>query len=248
MNAAALWQLAWVELKLNARSPELIFWVIAFPVLWMGLFGAIFNEEVEYFNVSLNQANFLLPGAIGVVICASAFIGMSSTLATYRETGVLKRLRVTPLTIPTLALAFTLSQALFITAGILMLFLVGKLAFDVKVLGSWPVLIAVCAFGMATFLALGAAIGSVAKSARAATIITLMIFMPMIFLSELWMPISLFPSWLQPICQALPLTPLVTLLRDTVFGVAMGDYWRFGLLAGWLVVGSVITVRFFRWQ
>ena len=83
---------------------------------------------------------------------------------------------------------------------------------------------------------------------RAATIATLLTFMQMILLSEPWMPFSLFPSWFQPICKAVPLTPLVTLLRDTVFGVAMGDYWRLGPMARWLVAGSVVPVRFFRWQ
>ena len=70
----------------------------------------------------------------------------------------------------------------------------------------------------------------------------------MIFLSDLFMPISMFPDWLQPICKALPLTPLNIFLRDIVYGVPMEDLWQLGVLAGWLVVASVITVRFFRWE
>lgn len=248
MRLRGLWQLAWTEFKLNLRAPEMLFWAIAFPALWMGFFGAIFNEQVDYYGISLNQANFLLPGGIGIVICASAFIGMSTTLSTYRDSGVLKRLRVTPLKTSTLALGFAFSQLIFIALGIIILFIIGKAAFGVQVLGSWAALIGLMVFGMVTFLALGAAIGSVARSPRAATIITLIIFMPMIFLSEMWMPISLFPTWLQPICQALPLTPLITLSRDIVFGVEMGDLWRLGIMALWLVLGAIITVRFFRWE
>ena len=248
MRLGALWQLAWTEFKLNLRSPEMLFWAIAFPALWMGFFGAIFNEPVDYHGVSLNQANFLLPGGIGIVICATSFIGMSITSATYRETGVLKRLRVTPLKTSTLALGFAVSQFVFIALGVIVLFIIGMAAFDVKVLGSWLALIGVAILGMVTFLALGTAIGSIAKSSRVAMVVTMIIFMPMIFLSEMWLPISTFPSWLQPICQALPLTPLNTVLRDIVFGVEMGDLWRLGIMAGWLVFGSVITLRFFRWE
>jgi ABC-2 type transport system permease protein len=214
----------------------------------MGFFGAIFNEPVDYNGVSLNQANFLLPGGIGIVICASAFIGMSVSLATYRETGVLKRFRVTPLKTSTLALAFALSQFIFMALGVMVLFILGKAAFDIKVLGSWATLIGMSIFGMVTFLAWGTAIGSVARSPRAATVITMIIFMPMIFLSEMFMPISDFPGWLQPICKALPLTPLNTVLRDVVFDIPLNDLWRLGVMGGWLILGLLISLKAFKWE
>ena len=244
-----LWPLAWSEFRLNLREPAMLFWAIAFPALWMGLFGAIFSEPMPgYEYTGLNYANFLLPGGIGLVILASAFIGMSTTLATYRETGVLKRLRVTPLKTSTLTLGFTLSQIIFIALGVIVLFVIGKIFFNVQVLGSWAALIGVTIFGMVTFLALGSAIGSVARSPRAANVITMLIFMPMIFLSDMFMPISIFPAWLQPICKALPLTPLNIVLRDIVYGVPLDNLWQLWIMAGWLVVGAIITVRFFRWE
>lgn len=248
MSYRGLWQLTWTEFKLNLREPSMLFWAIAFPTLWMGFFGAIFNEPVNYNGVNLSQANYLLPSGMGLVICASAFIGMSTGLTTYRENGVLKRLHVTPLRTSTLALGFALSQLIFISLGIIVLFIVGKAGFDVKVLGSWSALIGMAIFGMATFLALGGAIGSVAKSSRAGTVITMTIFMPMIFLSEMWMPISMLPSWLQPICRALPLTPLNTILRDIVFGLPADNLRRLGIMAGWLVLGVIVTLKAFKWE
>jgi len=244
-----LWQLTLAELKLNLRNPMMVFWSIAFPVLWMSLFGAIFSEPMPgYEYVGLSYANFLLPGGIAIVILASAFIGMPIALTTYKETGVLKRLRVTPLKTSTLALGFTFSQFIFIAIGIIVLFIVGKLAFDVQVLGSWAVLIGVIIFGMLTFLALGGAIGSLVGSWRAAAVITQIIFIPMLFLSDMFMPISIFPAGLQPICKALPLTPLNIVLRDIIYGVPLDNLWQLWIMAGWLVVGAIIIVRFFRWE
>ena len=249
MSFRGLWQFALSEFRINLREPAMLFWAIAFPALWMGLFGAIFSEPMPgYEYEGLNYANFLLPGGIGLVILASAFIGMSITLSTYRETGVLKRLRVTPLKTSTLALGFTLSQIIFITLGVIVLFVIGKIFFNVQVLGSWAALIGITIFGMVTFLALGGAIGSVARSPRAANVITMLIFMPMIFLSDMFMPISIFPDWLRPICKALPLTPLNTVLRDIVYGVPLDELWQLGIMAGWLVLGSVITLKFFKWE
>ena len=249
MKLRGLWQLAWIEFKLNLRNPAMVFWSIAFPALWVSLFGAIANEPIPGFDYEgLNLANFLLPGGIGLVIVASAFIGTPINMTTYREAGVLKRLRVTPLRTSTLALAFTLSQFIFMVLGILVLFITAKIFFNVQVLGSWSALIGMTVFGMITFLALGSAIGSVVGSWRTAAVVTQIVFIPMLFLSDLFMPISTFPAWLQPLCKALPLTPLNIFLRDIVYGVPLEDLWQLGVLAGWLAVSIIITVRFFRWE
>ena len=249
MRLKGLWQLALAELRLNLRNPSMVFWSIAFPTLWMGLFGAIASEPIPGFEYEgLNLANFLLPGGIGLVIVASAFIGLPINLTTYREAGVLKRLRVTPLRTSTLALSFILSQFIFMVLGILVLFIVGKIFFDVQVLGSWAALIGTIILGMITFLALGSAIGSVVGSWRTAAVVTQIFFIPMLFLSDLFMPISMFPDWLQPICKALPLTPLNTALRDIVYGVPLNELWRLWIMAGWLVLGSIITLKLFKWE
>ena len=71
---------------------------------------------------------------------------------------------------------------------------------------------------------------------------------PMLLLSELFFPIALLPTWLQPIAKVLPLTPIITLLRDIVFGVELQDLWRLGILTAWLVAAIITTVVFFRWE
>ncbi len=116
----------------------------------------------------------------------------------------------------------------------------------IRILGSAPAFVGVPVCATVTFLALGSAIGSVARTTRTANIIIWSAFTPMLMLSELFMPLSLLPGWLQPIARALPLTPVNTLLRDIVFGVPLHDPWRFGVLGAWAVVSLVLTVRFFR--
>lgn len=70
----------------------------------------------------------------------------------------------------------------------------------------------------------------------------------MLFLADVFLPITMLPDWLQPITRALPLTPLSTLLRDVIFGVSLEGLWRFGLMAGWIVVAGLVIVKFFRWE
>jgi len=242
-------QLTWNEFKINLRDPMMAFWSLAFPALWLVFNAVIFKEPIPGSGYEgLNYTSFLLPGAIGIVILSSSFIGVPLTLTTYRETAVLRRLRVTPVKTWTLVLSFSISQFAFVVVGILVLFIVGKIFFNIQVLGSWAAFIGVTFLGMITFLAIGSAVGSIAPSSRAANIIIWSVFTPMLMLSELFLPISILPAWIHPIAYALPLTPINTILRDIVYGVPMHDLWRLGVLAGWVVVAGIITVRFFRWE
>ncbi len=242
-------QLAWTEFKLNLRDPMMVFWSLAFPALWLVFNAVIFKEPIPGSGYEgLNYANFLLPGAIGIAILSASFIGVPLTMTTYRETAVLRRLRVTPVKTSTLALSFSISNLVFVVVGILVLFVVGKIFFNIQVLGSWAVFIGVTFLGMITFLAIGSAVGSIAPSFRAANIIIWSVFTPMLMLSEIFLPISILPAWIRPIAYALPLTPINTILRDIVYGVPVHDLWRLGVLAGWVVVAGIITVRFFRWE
>lgn len=237
------------EFRLNLRDPAMAFWSLVFPALWLVFNAAIFREPIPGSGYEgLNYASFLLPGSIGLVLLSASFIGVPQTLTSYRETGVLRRLRVTPVRTSTLALSFSLSQFAFVVVGILVQFAVGKVFLHVQVLGSWAAFIGVTALGMVTFLAIGSAVGSVSASFRAANIIIWSLFTPMIMLSELFLPIAILPAWLQPIARALPLTPVNTLLRDIVYGAPLHDLWRLGILAAWILVAGVITVRFFRWE
>ncbi|UCH61900.1 MAG: ABC transporter permease [Fidelibacterota bacterium] len=244
-----LWPLAWSEFRLNLRDPMMVFWSLAFPALWLVFNAVIFSEPIPGSGYEgLNHASFLLPGGISLVILCASFIGVPITLTNYREKAVLKRLRVTPVKTATLALSFSISNVVFTVVGILVLLIIGRIFFDIQVLGSWVAFIGVIFLGMVTFLAIGSAIGSIAPSFRAANIIIWTIFTPMIMLSELFLPIAILPAWIQPIARAFPLTPINTILRDIVYGVPLDDLWRLGVLAGWIVIAGIITVRFFRWE
>lgn len=242
-------QLTWTEFKLNLRDPLMVFWSLAFPMLWLVLMAAIFKEPIPGYDYhGLNHASFLLPASIGQVIVYSSAVGVPLTLTTYRENGLFKRLRVTPLKTITLAVSFAISQFAFVLTGILILLLVGFTVFNTQVLGSWLAFFGVLLLGMITFLAIGSAIGSISPSVRAANVITWTLFVPMLILSGLFFPIAMLPTWLQPVARVLPLSALGTLLRDIVFGVEPHDLWRLGLIAAWLVFACIITIRFFRWE
>jgi ABC-2 type transport system permease protein len=242
-------QAAWTEFKLNLRDPLMVFWSIVFPTLWLLLMVVVLPGPIPGFGYEeLNEASLFFPAGVSLVILCASFIGVPMTLTNYREIKVLRRFQVTPVKVSTLVAGFSASQFGFVLVGVGLLYLVARLFFNVRILGSGLLFFGVLVLGMVTFLAIGSAIGSVAGSYRSANIIIWTLFMPMLFLSELFMPISLLPAWLQPAARALPLTALNTLLRDILYGVPVENLWRLGVLAGWLLFSLFLTVRFFKWE
>lgn len=244
-----LGELAKVEFRLNLRDPMMVFWSFAFPALWFVLMAAVIPGPIPGFEYhGLNSASLYFPAAISLVMVSASFIGLPMTLAGYRETGVLRRLRVTPVRVWTLALGLSASQFAFVLVGTLLLGVVGIAFMGVRVQGSIAAFVGVFLFGMVTFFALGGAVGSIAGSFRSASIISWIMFLPMIFLSELFIPLSQLPGWLRPVARAMPLTPVNTMLRDIVYGAPLADLWRLGVIGGWLLASVLITLRFFRWE
>jgi ABC-2 type transport system permease protein len=241
--------LAWNEFKMNLRDPLMAFWSLAFPTLWLVFNASIFPEPMPGFSYSgLNYASFLIPSSVSLVILCASFIGVPMTLTSYRETAVLRRFRVTPVRNTTLALAFSLSQAVFVATGVLILMVVGSIVFDVSMIGSGWAFAGISCLGMTTFLAIGSAIGSIASNAKTANIIIWTAFTPMLLLSELFIPHSVLPAGLRTVAKLLPLSAVNTLLRDVMYGVELTDLWRFAVIAGWIIVSAVTTAKYFRWE
>lgn len=242
------YMLAVNEFKLNLRDPMMLFWTLAFPTIWLVLMAAIIPPIPGFAYAGLNNASLFLSAAISLSILNSAFVGVPQTLTTYRETGVLKRLRATPVKSIALIISFCSSQFAFMTLGVGLLLVIGKLFFDIQILGLWMTFAGIIFLGMFTFLIIGSAIGSIARSFRTASVIIWSAFTPMLMLSGLFMPINILPSWVQPIAKALPLTPLNTMLRDIVYGVPFSDSWGIAVLGAWIVASFIIISKFFRWE
>ncbi len=242
------WALTVSEFKLNLRDPLMVFWTLAFPALWLLLMAGLIPPIPGFAYEGSSSGYLFLPAAISLTVLSSAFIGEPLTITGYRETKVLRRLRATPVKSLALVTSLGLSQLAFMAVGILVLLLIGRIAFGVRIQGSWLAFAAVTLAGMVTFLAIGGAVGSIARSPRTANIIIWSAFTPMLMLSELFMPRSILPAWLQPIARALPLTPLNTLLRDITYGVPLADLGRLGILGLWAAVSCLVIVRLFKWE
>ncbi|MGB3634882.1 MAG: ABC transporter permease [Rubrobacteraceae bacterium] len=244
----ALSKMTWVELKLFLREPAAVFFTLAFPVMVLLLFSSLFgNQPVRGFP-DLRTVDVMAPAYTGMVIGTTALLGLPIILAGYRQQGILRRLRATPLHPATILTSQVLVNLLMTILGIALLIATAFFVYDLRLPES-PLSVAL-AFVIATlsFFALGFVLAGLMPSARTAQIVGQVLFFPMFFLSgAAGIPREMFPDTLRRISDFLPLTYVVELIQD-LWIKGSWNLTALAVLLGLLILSVVISSRTFRWE
>ena len=207
-------KLTYTELKLQLREPVGLFFTLAFPVMLMALFGVIFGNEAEEFLGGYGQVDLSVPGYIGMIIGTVGLLGIPITMSTYREQGILRRLRATPLQSGSVLWSQVAAQVLLAGAGVVLLIITGLAVFDLRIPDANAAVIPAILLGAFSFFALGFVLAGLMPTARTAQAVGMAIFYPMLFLSGAAMPRFIMPEFVQQIAEVLPLTHVVVLIED----------------------------------
>lgn len=194
--------------------------------------------------------DFLVPGILAMSIMNNGLMGLSSAFVTYRERGILRRIKVTPFPLWSFILARILTQVVVAVVQSALLLVVGKFLFDLSFTGDYLSLVAMIALGSLAFLAIGFLISGLARNTEVADSVSNAIAFPMMFLSGVFFPIDSAPAWMRPITTAMPLTYFANGLRDImIHGSTFFAVWSDALvLLGTALIALVLSVRFFRWE
>ncbi len=244
----AFLKLTWVETKLSLRNTISTFFTFAFPLIMLLIFGAMYgNDPVKAFG-GHGAMDVMVPGYIAaLVIATSAFMSLPITLASYRERGILRRYRATPVQ-PGVVLGANMLVTLGLTLlGTLVLILTGALAFHLFLPSAvLSVLLGFLLICLSLFSA-GFLIACLVRNTNTARAVGMAVFYPMMFLSGGTLPRELFPETLKHISDFIPLTYAVTLMKELWFN-GTWNLTAVAVLIGIMVIGTVVSVRLFRWE
>ncbi|MFL5496127.1 MAG: ABC transporter permease [Gemmatimonadales bacterium] len=193
-----------------------------------------------WYNPGLRSAVYIVPGIIGVLLSLTLVLITSMSIVRERERGTLEQLIVTPIDKTSLILGKILPFLLIGYVQITVILILGRLLFQVPMLGSLPLLYLLSFAFIVASLALGLLMSTLVRSQVQAMQLSFLFLLPNILLSGFMFPREAMPAPAQWIGAALPLTYFLTILRGVLLkNVGLDHLWREGLI---LVAFAVILV------
>ncbi len=243
-------KLTWIEIKVFLREPLGAIGTIVVPVLFIVVLGRFTNPKPA--PPSLAFSGFSgsgLPVLAALLIAISAVLSLVTIISIYREGGILKRLRATPLRPQTILTAHVVVKLLLTAATLILMLLAGKRFFPPGVHVPWFSFTVALLISTVSILSIGFVIASIVPTARFAQPIGAIVLYPMIALSGLIVPISFLPRMLQDVARLLPFTYAVSLLE----GIWTGEPWSAHLgdvaaLALSFLLCTALSAKVFRWE
>ena len=238
-----------MQMRLFLRRKDELFWTLAFPVLFILLFGAIYGNS-KWEGMSIRSIDYLLPGIIVMGAMVTGIMRTATGFVQEREQGIYRRLALTPLTRTTLIGSQLLQHYLVIIVQTLLLVAIGGLAFKTHLTGNTVLFWLTLSVGALCFMSIGFALTGLIKTLRSATPIIQITYFALMFLGGIFFPNSLLPKWLGNAASILPSTQLGDALRAVVYnGGGIGDIWpKLAIMGAWIAVCMVVSIRFFRWE
>ena len=250
MTMRGLWKLTWIEIKVFLREPLGAIGTIGVPVLLFVLLGRFTNLRVAPSTLpGRGSYTASLPVLVSILIAISAVLSLVTIISIYREGGILKRLRATPLRPYTILTAHVVVKLTLSAVTLVLMFLAGKRYFPTGAHVPWFSFTIALMITTWSILSMGFLIVSIVPTARFAQPIGAVILYPMIAISGLFASIEALPPTLHGVARALPLTYAVNLLQ----GIWNGDAWSAHMsdvaaLVVLFLFCTVLSTKTFRWE
>jgi ABC-2 type transport system permease protein len=235
------------------RNPPAAFFTFVFPLMFLFIFNTIFgNREMEVAGGTASVSTFYVPAIAALSIISACYTNIAIGVSFARDQGLLKRIRGTPLPPGVFFASRILLACLVSVLLVVIVVAVGALLYDVDVpTNTLPAFALTFVVGAASFCALGLAICSVIPNADASPAIVNASILPLLFASDVFIPLDDAPRWLTVIGGIFPVRHFSEALQasfnpfETGSGLELADL---GVMAAWGVAGLLLALRFFTWE
>lgn len=232
-----------IESKFFLRSKQAAFATFILPFFFLFLFGTIWGKNPDYFG-------YIVPGLITMVTLSITLWGIGFSLTFYRQTGYLRRISVSPLKKWKYILGLALSRFLINIIQSFALIIIAIIIYKLEIKGSLIVFFLCLSLGIFTFLSIGGLIAFLSKSAEGVNAVLSLVIVPLLFLSDAFIPIELFPKFLQFLSKISPATYMVKMLRTIIVsghGI-QENMVNILILATLTFVCFIVSTKSFKWS
>jgi ABC-2 type transport system permease protein len=236
-----------VEVSLLLREPAALFFTLALPLLLLSFNGSGGGNDPQEMFGGAGLVDVFTPGMLLLVMCTSGLMALPETLASYRERGFLRRLRVSPLRPWQILGAHAATHLTVIVLGLMLLVGVGRVAFDLNPPAAWGLAVAAIAASAVMVVAVGFLLAAVTPTVRTTQAIGAAVYFPAIFVSGVVFPTEALPEFARRVGEMLPFTYGVRAIREA-WTVGAADGTAFAVLAATVAVAVAVGLRTFRWE
>lgn len=237
---------------------QLAFWrnrigaifTVGFSTVFLVLLAAGGGGSRISFLGNIRQIQYYAPGFVAYGVMSACFNMLAITMVVRRETGLLKRLRLSPLPNWVMMGAIFVNALIVAAVQVVLLLVIGRLAYHLQLPHNYLALILAIVVGDICFTALGVAASTLIPNQEAAGPSVSIVFFVLLFLSGLWFPLK-SGSGLARVSSIFPVRHLITAVFapfDLRPGVSPWSWNDLGVMAIWAVVGAVVATRRFKWE
>src|SRR5438067_1892684 len=233
-----------IDLKLALRNRSVLFFNYFFPLIFFFVFGYSMNAEQG------SRIIHVITMVTVIGIHGNGLFGAGMRAVQDRETDVLRRYKVTPITpVPLLAASMVTGVILYLPGLIVTLILANRL-FGMSFPPNLGSLFLFAIIACVAFRSIGLIIAAVVNSSQESLILIQPLYMAMLFLSGATFPLSFLPDWLQIVTQFIPATYLITGISGILqHGESVMHNWQAVIALGiTALIGLFIATKLFRWE
>ena len=235
------------------RNPPAAFFTFVFPLMFLVIFNLLFgNREFEVPGGTTHTSTFYVPAIAALSVITACYTNIAMSVSFSRDQGLLKRIRGTPL--PGWGFLFgRIAHATLIAVLLVAIVTVaGVVFYDVDApTNTMPAFLVALMLGAATFCALGLAITSIIPNADASPAVVNASILPLLFVSNVFIPMHDAPGWLNTFSDIFPIkhfsAALLTAFNPFEEGSGF-DLGHLAVMAGWMVAGLLVALRYFSWE
>ena len=211
------WVVAYREVLRFVRERSRIVASVTFPLLFLAIFGAGFNNVIGQMAPGVNLIRFMYPGIIAMAVLTSA-LSAGLSVVSDREVGFLREILVAPISRTGIVLGKAIGAAV---VGLLQALLLLAIAPLVRVDLNVGIVLRLVPFVMVLSLAvsgLGIVIGSFMRSPEGYQLVLQILVFPMVFLAGVFYPVDTLPVWMEVLSKSNPVTYGVDAIRQVFLG------------------------------
>ena len=253
MSAALVMRQVRFTNKAFWRNPAAAFFTFAFPLLFLVIFTTLFGSaDITINGHDVSVATFYITGIAVFSVITACYTNIAMSLIFARDLGVLKRVKGTPLPGGAYLIARMLHAVAIAILLVAICLVFGMLLYDAELpASSIPAFVVTLAVGAACFSALGMAVTTIVPNADAAPAIVNATILPLLFVSDVFIPLQDPPAWLDMVGKVFPVRHFSEAMQQVFFpspGSAGFAVTNLAMLAVWGGVGLLVAVRRFSWE